>query len=172
MAQAGRGVRFEADRARSRRASKRMRIEPRTIEKPKALVVLARGLARRCGRCGERGLFRGWFQMAERCPRCHLPFERGEGYWLGAMAVNLGAAELAFGITLLVGAVLTWPQPPWILLTIVSLAVNAVVPFAFYPFSKTIFVALDLLLLHAEERAWATKEEPMPMSSDVSRRRP
>jgi uncharacterized protein (DUF983 family) len=140
------------------------------IEKPKPLVVLARGFAKRCGRCGEQRLFEGWFKMADRCPRCGLPFERGEGYWLGAMAVNLGAAELAFGIALLLGAVLTWPHPPWVALTIISLAVNAIVPIVFYPFSKTIFIALDLLLLHAEERAWRTDEEPMPMSSDVARR--
>ena len=139
-------------------------------EKPKPLIILGRGFAKRCGRCGERSLFDGWFKMADRCPRCDLPFERGEGYWLGAMAVNLGAAEVAFGITLLVGALLTWPDPPWLALTIISLAVNAIVPIVFYPFSKTIFVAIDLLLLHAEERAWRTDEEPMPMSSDVSRR--
>lgn len=140
------------------------------IEKPKPLVVLARGFVKRCGRCGQGGLFDGWFAMKERCPRCRLSFERGEGYWLGAMAVNLGAAELAFGITLLAGALLTWPRPPWTLLTIVSLAVNAIVPIVFYPFSKTIFVALDLLLIHAEERAWRTEDERLPMSSDFSRR--
>ncbi|MFN2589964.1 MAG: DUF983 domain-containing protein [Actinomycetota bacterium] len=142
------------------------------IEKPNALVVLARGFAKRCGRCGQDRLFSGWFKMAERCPRCALPFERGEGYWLGAMAVNLGAAELAFGLTLLIGAVLTWPDPPWIALTVAGLAVNAVMPFLFYPFSKTIFVALDLLLLHVGERAWRTDHEPMPMSSHVRRRAP
>jgi uncharacterized protein (DUF983 family) len=140
------------------------------IEKPRPWVVLVRGVAKRCGRCGQAGLFDGWFKMKERCPRCGLPFERGEGYWLGAMAVNLGAAEFAFGVTLFVGAFLTWPHPPWIAITVAALAVNAIMPFLFYPFSKTIFVALDLLLLHAEERAWRTDEEPMPMSSDLERR--
>jgi hypothetical protein len=86
------------------------------------------------------------------------------------MAVNLGAAELAFGITLLAGALLTWPHLPWVALTIAGLLVNAIVPFLFYPFSKTIFVALDLLLLHVGERSWRSEEEPMPMSSDVRRR--
>lgn len=132
------------------------------IEKPNAWMVLGRGLTKRCGRCGEGHLFRGWFDMAERCPRCDLPFERGEGYWLGAMAVNLGVAEAAFGVALVVGAVLTWPHPPWLALTIMGLVLNAVVPVVFYPFSKTIFVALDLLLLHAGERAWLPGDEPVP----------
>src|SRR5205823_8866469 len=73
------------------------------IEKPGAGVVLGRGLTKRCGRCGQGRLFTTWLQMLDRCPRCGLPFERGEGYWLGAMAVNLGAAEAAFGVFLLVG---------------------------------------------------------------------
>ena len=132
------------------------------IEKPGAGVVLGRGLTKRCGRCGQGRLFTTWLQMLDRCPRCGLPFERGEGYWLGAMAVNLGAAEAAFGVFLLVGALLTWPHPPWIALTVGGLLVNAIVPFVFYPFSKTIFVAVDLLLLHAEERAWLPGEEPVP----------
>lgn len=136
-------------------------------EKPKAWVVVGRGLAKRCGRCGQRRLFRGWFDMADRCPRCGMPFERGEGYWLGAMAVNLGVAEAAFALTLVIGALATWPNPPWLALTIAGLVVNVVVPIVFYPFSKTIFVALDLLLLHAEERSWLPGGEPVPPPARV-----
>jgi uncharacterized protein (DUF983 family) len=127
-------------------------------EKPGALRVLARGLRRRCGRCGQGGLFRSYFDMVERCPRCGLEFERGEGYWLGAMAVNLGAAETAFAIALAIGVALTWPDPPWVVLTLVGLAVNATMPFLFYPFSKALFVGLDLLLIHTNERTWRPGE--------------
>jgi uncharacterized protein (DUF983 family) len=128
------------------------------IERPGALTVMARGLRRRCARCGQGGLFRAYFDMVDRCPRCGLEFDRGEGYWLGAMAVNLGAAEAAFGIALAIGVALTWPDPPWVVLTVVGLAVNAVMPFLFYPFSKTIFVAVDLLLIHTSDRAWRPGE--------------
>jgi len=98
--------------------------------------------------------------MPARCPRCGLAFERGEGYWLGAIAVNLGATEFAFGLLIAAMALLTWPHVPWVWLTVAGLALNVTFPIVFYPFSKTIFVAIDLLLLHAEERGWRTDEEP------------
>lgn len=88
--------------------------------------------------------------MAERCPRCGLAFERVNGFWLGAMAVNLGATEAAFGAFVLAAVLLTWPDVPWVGLTIAGVALNAVVPFVFYPFSKTIFLAFDLILHQAE----------------------
>jgi hypothetical protein len=84
--------------------------------------------------------------MLDRCPRCHLDFDRGEGFWLGSMAVNLGVTELAFGIVLVGGIVLTWPDVPWVWLGVVSVLVNVAVPVLFYPFSKTIFLSLDLML--------------------------
>lgn len=86
--------------------------------------------------------------MLETCPRCDLPFERGEGYWLGAIAINLAVAELAFFATLLAGMAITWPDVPWLGLGLVCVAVNIVVPIVFYPFSKTIFLAIDLVLRH------------------------
>lgn len=109
-------------------------------------TILLRGLQRRCPRCGERGLFRRWFEMSQRCSRCDLPFERSEGYWLGAMAVNLGVTEALFGALFVLAVVLTWPDVPWFALTVAGVALNVVVPIVFYPFSKTIFLAFDVLM--------------------------
>jgi uncharacterized protein (DUF983 family) len=109
-------------------------------------AMLGRGLTRRCPRCGQGKLFPRWFTMLPRCPRCDLDFERGEGFWLGSMAVNLGVTEAAFGIVLVGGIVLTWPDVPWVWLGVVSVLTNIVVPILFFPFSKTIFLALDLMM--------------------------
>jgi uncharacterized protein (DUF983 family) len=129
------------------------------LEKPNALLVLARGFLKRCPRCGQDGLFTGWFSMLERCPRCDLAFERGEGYWLGAIAINLGVTEALFGIMVVAIMLVTWPNVPWVWPTVAGIALNVVIPIVFYPFSKTIFIAIDLLLIHAEERAWLPDEE-------------
>jgi uncharacterized protein (DUF983 family) len=129
---------------------------PEPITTPSTIVVLVRGLLRRCPRCGRGALFDGWFRLAERCPRCGLAFERGEGYWLGAMAINLGVTEAVFGALLVVWAVLAWPDVPWVWVTVAGLAVNAVFPVFFYPFSKTVFIAIDLVLIHAEDRGPST----------------
>lgn len=85
--------------------------------------------------------------MLESCPRCGLRFEReAEGYWLGAMAINLGVTEAVFGALFVAGMVATWPDVPWGWLTVLAVAVNAIVPLVFYPFSKTLWVAVDALL--------------------------
>jgi uncharacterized protein (DUF983 family) len=113
-------------------------------------VAMARGFARRCPRCGQGKLFTRWLTMPERCPGCGLAFERGDGFWLGAMAVNLGVTEAIFGLFVVGGILLTWPGVPWVALTVGGVLLNAVVPVVFYPFSKTIVLAFDLLRHQAE----------------------
>ena len=49
------------------------RFSPRTI------------LRQQCPECGEGQVFQGAFQMNERCPVCSCKFERGPGYFTGAM---------------------------------------------------------------------------------------
>jgi uncharacterized protein (DUF983 family) len=119
---------------------------------PSSAALLVRGLTKRCPWCGQGGLFRSWLRMVERCPRCGLRFEREEGGFLGAIALNYGGTGLVF-IAVLVGwIVLSLPDVRWGLLMAVSLAVMVIVPLVFYPFSKTIWSAIDLML-HAVGRA-------------------
>jgi hypothetical protein len=40
---------------------------------------------------------------------------------------------------------LTWPSPPWTLLEYGGIALMVIAPFVFFPFSKTLFLAFDLL---------------------------
>jgi hypothetical protein len=90
--------------------------------------------------------------MVERCPRCGLLFEREEGQWVGAMIVNFVVTEAAFVVVLVGGLLLTWPDVPWVGLTVVAVAVNLAVPLIFYPTSKTVWVGIDLLM-HGGDRA-------------------
>jgi uncharacterized protein (DUF983 family) len=117
-----------------------------------ALRMLRRGLLKRCARCSSGGLFRRWFSMVARCPRCGLVFEREEGQWVGAMIVNFAVTEVVFVVVLVGGLLLTWPDVPWIGLTVAGVAANVLVPVAFYPISKTVWVAIDLLM-HRSEKA-------------------
>ena len=104
---------------------------------------------RHCPRCGEGHVIRGWFRIVERCPRCNYRFEREEGSWLGAYVVNFGITEAALAVVLGLyiaqqansdtgGSVVPW--------LIVGLIVAIGVPILVYPFSKTIWTAIDLML--------------------------
>lgn len=110
--------------------------------------MLGRGMRRRCPRCGGGGLFRGWLAMRESCPTCGHRFERGreEAFFLGAIAINFAVTEGLLGAMLLVSFLLTLPDPPLVLLCAVAVPLMVAAPIAFYPFSKTIWAAFDLMM--------------------------
>lgn len=85
----------------------------------------------------------GGLHLADACTGCGHTFERHEGYWLGAVALNTVATLGLFTAGLVVGMAATWPDVPWTALTIGGVALCLVFPIVFYPFSKTLWVALE-----------------------------
>jgi uncharacterized protein (DUF983 family) len=84
--------------------------------------------------------------MRSQCEVCGLEFERGEeGYQVGSYMFNIVAAELVFAALFLGIVMLTWPSPPWALLQYGGAALMVIAPFVFFPFSKTLFLAFDLI---------------------------
>ena len=116
------------------------------ISRPRIVRLTLRALALRCPHCGASGIFSSWFRLRDRCPGCDLGFERGEsGYVVGAYMFNMIAAELGFAAIFLGVLVASWPSPPWELLTWGGAALMVIMPVLFYPFSKTLFLAFDLV---------------------------
>jgi uncharacterized protein (DUF983 family) len=115
---------------------------------PSPSRILLRGMVRRCGRCGSGHLFQGWFKLVPRCPRCGYLFDREEGFFLGAFVINFVTTELLLGVVLAVmiaqeastgGASLP-------ALFAAAAAVTILVPIIFYPFSKSIWAAIDMIM--------------------------
>lgn len=105
------------------------------------------GFTRRCPRCGSGHLFHRWFTIADDCPRCGLHFEREPGYWAGALAVNIVVAGGTFAVFFVVALALTIPDVPVGPLLAVLVPLMIVLPIAYYPFSKTVWMAIDRALL-------------------------
>jgi hypothetical protein len=111
--------------------------------------MLGRALLKRCPLCGAGRLFTRWFRMKERCPGCGYRFEREEGFFLGAYVINLAIAQ---GMVILLAVVplivrLAGDPDASIAPFIVGGVIGAVVaPMVFYPWSKTIWTAFDLML--------------------------
>ncbi len=82
--------------------------------------------------------------MAPQCPRCGFTFERAEGAWTASLGINTVVSSVCvFG--LLLGVFLfTYPDVPIAGLLVGTLTVAVVVPVAFFPYSKTIWLAIDL----------------------------
>lgn len=123
--------------------------------------MLWRALRLRCPVCGAKPIFARWGEMVERCPRCAYSFEREEGYWVGAMIVNLGVAQALFLAILLGGVIATRPDIPWPALTVASLGTMLAWPIWFYPRSKTLWIWLDLLV-----HPYTPEERPHPVEPD------
>jgi uncharacterized protein (DUF983 family) len=115
-----------------------------------ATTALLRGFRKRCPRCGERGTFVSWFHPRKACPRCELRFAKEEGGFLGAMTLNYLVAIGLWLVVLIVGIVLTVPDVPVVPLLVLSAVVLIGVPLWFYPRSKMIWAAVELLVLQSE----------------------
>ena len=112
--------------------------------------VLVRGARKHCPRCGERKIFDGFFKLTSRCPACDLRFEREEGGFLGAMALNYTVAIVFWLVVMAVGIALTVPVVPVAPLLVASIGVLSVVPVWFYPRSKTLWAAIEFLVARSE----------------------
>jgi hypothetical protein len=102
--------------------------------------------------------------MKDHCDQCGLQFEREDGYWVGAVIIN---TTVTFGTFIMVFALLvvgTWPDVPWGTVMGVTIVANAAVPVAFYPISKTVWLALELSWhpLEPEEIAAASRRATLP----------
>ena len=101
------------------------------------------GATRRCPRCGQGHLFRRYFTLVPDCPRCALHFEREQGYWAGAMAVNIMVTGFVFAVVFVALVAATIPHIPVLPLLAVLVPIVIIVPIAFYPHSKTVWMAID-----------------------------
>jgi hypothetical protein len=88
--------------------------------------------------------------MVDRCPRCGLRFQRIEGHWSGDLGINTIVSFGALFVTLIVGFAVTYPDVPGLALFLGAVAVALIVPVLFFPFSKTIWLAIDLMMRPVE----------------------
>jgi uncharacterized protein (DUF983 family) len=122
------------------------------VAQPSMGRMLARGLVRRCPRCGSSGLFRGYFRMVERCPGCGCHFEGRpeEGFFLGAFTINLAITEgiLLLGLFAYIAVLAAGggEGPPLWPVVMFAGVLAVAMPILFYPFAKTIWAAVDLAL--------------------------
>jgi uncharacterized protein (DUF983 family) len=108
--------------------------------------MLGRALLRRCPHCGGKAWFDRWFKRLDRCRTCGYRYERQPGFLLGALTVNTILTFGLIGAVLLVGSILSYPDIAVVPILVVALAVAVLVPVIFYPFSYTVWAAVDLAM--------------------------
>jgi uncharacterized protein (DUF983 family) len=126
----------------------------------RVIALFGRALRLRCPHCGGGPIFVTWSHLVPNCPVCGLGLERGEqGYWLGAYFFNLMAMETVFSVWFVGFLLLTWPEPPWELFQITTIVLMVLVPVGFFPYSKTVFLAFDLLVRPPTEEDFIVPHE-------------
>ncbi len=86
--------------------------------------------------------------MKERCPGCGLQFERENDFFLGAYVINLSVTEGLLLLSLFVYIFAAVDNPDLSLAPVLAVAVVLAIlgPVAFFPFSRTIWAAIDLAM--------------------------
>jgi hypothetical protein len=85
--------------------------------------------------------------MRDICPRCHLFMDRREpDYFFGGYVVNFVCAELVIATGGLAAILYTWPDVPWGWVKWGLIALMIPFPVFTYPWSKTLWLAIDLVL--------------------------
>lgn len=105
--------------------------------------MLLRGLLKHCARCGSGHLFRRWVSIKPDCPGCGLHFEREQGYWAGALAINFILTGGLYLITIGTILAITIPEVPVVPVLAIVIPIGVLGPIIAYPFSKTIWIAVD-----------------------------
>lgn len=118
--------------------------QPTALPTPTTRVL--RALALHCPECGSGGLFRRWLLLQPRCPRCALKTDRGNrDHFVGAYLVNLIIAELLFAAGFGAWMLSVWPNVPWGRVEFVLVGAMLVAPLVLYPFTRTVWLAADLI---------------------------
>lgn len=108
--------------------------------------MIWRGLLRRCPRCGGSGWWIGWLKRVPRCRSCGYRYEREPGFSLGAITINLMVTFALLAVVLAVGITWSYPHLAVVPILVVGGIVVLVLPVLFYPYSYTVWAAVDLLM--------------------------
>ena len=87
-----------------------------------------------------------WVQMVPECPGCGFVFTRAPGQWLGSWFLNVCLAQTVVFAVLAIGVGFTWPDPPIKAIAVLAVVAASVLPLAFFPYSRTLWVAIDLVM--------------------------
>ena len=119
---------------------------------PGAWTMFRRAAVLQCPLCGSRRTFiRHWLGRYERCRTCGIKWNREQGFELGSIALNSLFTFLTLAVGMVVAFVSTAPDFPVRAMMIGFMAGALVLPLIFYPFTNTLWLAVDLLSHKPEE---------------------
>jgi uncharacterized protein (DUF983 family) len=129
--------------------------------------MIQRALRRNCPFCGGHGVFAAWFELKRACPQCGLKLQRNEeqDYWMGGYLLNFIVAELIVAFFLVAAILISWPGVPWNTVLYATAAAATIGPLLTFPFSKTLWIAVDLVFRPPEPTDFGPASGGPPVTS-------
>lgn len=115
--------------------------------------TLLRCLRLRCPVCGDSLIIQSPFKIRHHCPSCRTLYQREDGFFVGALTINVVTTELMI-LGLYLACILLMNSFQSIL--VILFVVGLLFPVAFYHHSWSIWLSLD----HLVERLPQYKSEP------------
>jgi uncharacterized protein (DUF983 family) len=110
----------------------------------RAARVMGRAVRLKCPSCGVCPLFKSFFATHERCQCCGLIFQREQGYFIGAIYVNILLTEGLIAIAFLVCVLVLSASDPLVYIVLFTLA--AALPVLFNRLARSIWLSFDYLI--------------------------
>lgn len=110
----------------------------------KLATLLSRCLRLRCPVCGRSSIVASPFQIRHHCPACRALFKREEGFFVGAIAINVVTTEAVILLTYVASMPVISTHFEFVLAALVVLAL--LFPLAYYHHSWSVWLAFDHLV--------------------------
>lgn len=107
-------------------------------------TLLSRCLRLRCPVCGQSSIVRAPFQVRHHCPACRALFKREDGFFVGAIAVNVVTTEAVILLVYVASMPVINTHFQQVLAALLALAL--VFPLAYYHHSWSVWLCFDHLI--------------------------
>lgn len=112
----------------------------------RTMRLFGRGFLLRCPNCGGGPVLENWLKLRVKCGSCGLRLQRGEhDTFIGSMFILFTLVGL-FAYAVIVVALAVTETTPWDLIDTGLPVLTLVMIFVFFPFSKLLWLAFDLML--------------------------
>ncbi|HST21402.1 MAG TPA: DUF983 domain-containing protein, partial [Blastocatellia bacterium] len=115
-----------------------------TMDIARTRRIMLRGLKLRCPACGKGRVYRSLLKMNDECPYCHMVFAREQGYFIGAIYVNVIATESLIFFTYLLSLLVLPIADPTIYVVLLVMAL--ILPLAFFRHARSIWLSFDYVI--------------------------
>ena len=114
------------------------------IDRDQILKTIARSLTLRCPVCGESSIVQRLFHIRHHCPSCRALFKREDGFFVGAILVNVVTTELVILVICFFWLLVVGSDYETVLYGLFAVAV--LFPVAFFHHSWSLWLGFDYLV--------------------------